>query len=80
SASLLLAFWVYSSFSYTIFQTFSCDDLDDGKAYLRADYSLECSTTRHSAFKTYSLFMACVYPVGIPAVFAWCLARNRRDL
>ncbi|CAN0538565.1 unnamed protein product, partial [Laminaria digitata] len=80
SASLLLAFWVYSSFSYTIFQTFLCDDLDDGKAYLRADYSLECSATRHSAFKTYSLFMACVYPVGIPAVFAWCLARNRRDL
>ncbi|CAM9438126.1 unnamed protein product [Laminaria digitata] len=24
--------------------------------------------------------MACVYPVGIPAVYAWCLARNRRDL
>ncbi|CAN0510836.1 unnamed protein product, partial [Laminaria digitata] len=80
SAALLLAFWVYSSVSYTIFQTFSCDDLDDGKAYLRADYSLECSTARHRAFKTYSLVMTCVYPVGIPAVFAWCLARNRRDL
>ncbi|CAM9139429.1 unnamed protein product, partial [Laminaria digitata] len=24
--------------------------------------------------------MACVYPVGIPAVFAGCLARHRRDL
>ncbi|CAN0350263.1 unnamed protein product, partial [Laminaria digitata] len=24
--------------------------------------------------------MACFYPVGIPAVYAWCLARNRRDL
>ncbi|CAN0532778.1 unnamed protein product, partial [Laminaria digitata] len=80
SAALLIAFWVYSSVSYTIFQTFSCDDLDNGKAYLRADYSLECSTDLHSAFKTYSLVMTCVYPVGIPAVYAWCLARNRRDL
>ncbi|CAM9365321.1 unnamed protein product, partial [Laminaria digitata] len=80
SAALLLAFWVYSSVSYTIFQTFACDELDDGKAYVRADYSLECSTARHNTFKTYSLVMACVYPVGIPAVYAWCLARNRREL
>ncbi|CAM9309853.1 unnamed protein product [Laminaria digitata] len=80
SAALLLAFWVYSSVSYTIFQTFACDELDDGKAYLQADYSLECSTARHNTFKTYSLVMACVHPVGIPAVYAWCLARNRRDL
>ncbi|CAM9373703.1 unnamed protein product, partial [Laminaria digitata] len=80
SAVLLLAFWVYSSVSYTVFQTFSCDDLDNGKAYLRADYSLECSTTLHSRFKTYAWVMVGVYPVGIPAVFAWCLARNRGDL
>lgn len=80
SAALFLAFWVYSSVSYTIFQTFACDSLDDGKAYLRADYSLECSTNLHSIFKTYALVMVGVYPVGIPAVFAVCLARNRGDL
>ena len=80
SAALLLAFWVYSPVSYAIFQTFSCDELDDGKAYLRADYSLECSTTLHSTFKTYSLVMMCIYTVGIPAVFARCLACNRVDL
>ena len=80
SAGLFLAFWIYSSVSYTIFQTFPCDDLDDGNAYLRADYSLECSTALHNTFKTYALVMVGVYPVGIPGVFAWCLARNRGDL
>ena len=70
SAALLLAFWVYSSVSFTIFQTFAYDDPDDEKAYLRADYSLECSTARHNTFKTYSLVMASVDPVGIPAVYA----------
>lgn len=77
SAALFLAFWVYSSVSYTIFQTFACDDLDDGKAYLRADYSLQCSTTLHKTFKVYAWVMVALYPVGILAVFAWCLARNR---
>lgn len=80
SAALFLAFWVYSSVSYTIFQTFSCDELDNGMANLRADYSLECSTTLHSKFKTYALVMVGVYPIGIPLIFAVCLARNRSDL
>ena len=80
SVALLLAFWVYSSVSYTIFQTFSCDELDDGKAYLRADYGLECSTTLHSKFKTYAWVMMFFYVVGIPAVFAWCLIRYKGDL
>ncbi|MEP2386935.1 hypothetical protein, partial [Hyphomonas sp.] len=34
SAALFLLFLVYSSVSYTIFQTFACDDLVDGKSYL----------------------------------------------
>ena len=80
SAALFLLFLVYSSVSYTIFQTFACDDLVDGKSYLRADYSLECSISRHNAHKAYARVMACVYPVGIPVVFAFCLARHRHDL
>lgn len=42
-----IAFFVYSPVSYRIFQTFGCDELDDGGAYLRADYSLSCLTARH---------------------------------
>ena len=80
TAALFVVFFVYSSVSNTVFQTFVCDELDDGVSYLRADYSITCTTSRHSDFKVYAVLMVFVYPIGIPAVFAWWLARNRRDL
>ena len=77
SVGLFLLFVVYSSVSYTIFQTFVCDPLDSGVTYLRADYDLVCWTTTHVNFTTYAGIMVLVYPVGIPAVFAWVLFINR---
>ena len=74
SAALFVAFFVYSSVSYTVFQTFVCDKMDDGEEYLRAAYDLTCTTDHHAKF------MVCVYPVSIPAVFTFWLARNRKDL
>ena len=75
-----VAFIVYSSVSFAIFRTFVCETLDNGVSYLRADYSLSCSTATHAAMKVYGGVMVAVYPIGIPAVFAWCLFPNRRDL
>lgn len=80
AAALYLAFFVYSPVSYKIFQTFACDELDDGNSYLRADYSISCLTPRHDWYKVYALVMVGVYPVGIAAVFACLLARYRHDL
>lgn len=80
AAAIYLAFLVYSPVSNAIFQTFSCDELDDGNVYLRADYSLNCSTPRHEWYKTYAHVMGCVYPVGIAFVFAVLLGRYRSDL
>ncbi|CAN0115112.1 unnamed protein product, partial [Ascophyllum nodosum] len=77
SVGLFLLFVVYSSVSYTIFQTFVCDPLDSGVTYLRADYDLVCRTTTHVAYMTYAGIMVLVYPVGIPVVFAWMLFINR---
>ena len=80
AAALYVAFLVYSPVSYKVFQTFACDELDDGEAYLRADYSITCSTFRHSWYEAYALIMVGVYPVGIAAAFAWLLLWHRRDL
>ena len=77
SVGLFLLFVVYSSVSYTIFQTFVCDSLDSGVSYLRADYDLVCWTRIHDRYMTYAGVMVLVYPVGIPAVFAWVLFINR---
>ena len=80
SVGLFLLFVMYSSVSHTIFQTFVCDPLDSGVTYLRADYDLVCWNTTHYNFMTYAGIMVLVYPVGIPAVFAWMLFINRDDI
>ena len=80
AAVLLVAFVVYSPVSYRIFQTFGCDELDDGETYLRADYSLSCLTTRHSWYTVYALIMVGVYPIGITTAFAILLVSHRHDL
>ncbi|CAM9109700.1 unnamed protein product, partial [Laminaria digitata] len=80
ATGLFVLFFVYSSVSFTIFQTFVCEDLDDGNAYLRADYSVQCWTETHDAYRTYAGVMMCVYPVGIPALLGWWLASNRLEL
>lgn len=75
-----VAFIVYSPVSYRIFQTFACDDLEDGSTYLRADYSITCSGPRYDWYKAYARIMIGVYPVGIVAVFAGVLNYHRHDL
>lgn len=49
--ALFIMFVVYSTVSYTVFQTFVCDKLDDGNSYLRADYSITCYTAKHNGFQ-----------------------------
>ena len=80
AALLYVALFVYSPVSYRVFQTFNCDELDDGEIYLRADYSLSCLTPRHGWYQVYALIMVIVYPIGIPSVFAWLLFSYRNDL
>ncbi|CAN0083900.1 unnamed protein product, partial [Laminaria digitata] len=77
SVMLLLTFLVYSSVSSILFQMFACDDLEDGKNYLRADYRVECDSSQHIAFQVYAGFMILLYTVGIPALYASLLFRNR---
>lgn len=50
SAVLWLTFLVYSTVSSTLFQTWACEQLDDGGDYLRADYTIQCTSTKHHIF------------------------------
>ena len=77
---IIIAFLVYSSASSAVFRTFSCDTLDDGNIYLRADYRIECDSSKHRAFMVYSGLMIIVYPLGIPVFFGILLFRNREFL
>ncbi|CAN0225585.1 unnamed protein product, partial [Scytosiphon promiscuus] len=77
SMVLLISFLVYSSVSAIVFQTFACEDLDDRKSYLRADYRVECDSSRHQAFQVFAGIMILVYPVGIPLFYGYLLYKNR---
>ena len=75
-----ISFLVYSTVSSSIFQTFACDKLDNGKSYLRSDYSLECYTVEHKIIMSFAGVMAILYPFGIPFCYGLILHRNRSKL
>ena len=76
-AALYLTFLVYANVSSLLFQTFSCEHLDDGKYYLRADYRIECDSAKHEMFQVYAGFMIVLYTVGIPYFYVILLFKNR---
>eukprot|EP00752_Nemacystus_decipiens_P013346 g11816.t1 len=80
TALLLLTFFIYSSASSTVFQTFACETLDDDVEYLRADYRIVCTDAKHRAFEVYAGIMIMVYPVGIPLLYAALLFQRRHVL
>jgi hypothetical protein len=43
-------------------------------------YSIQCDTVEHNAYKIYAGFMVIIYPLGIPALYAWLLWRNKHKL
>ena len=69
SMALWITFLVYSSVSSAVFQMFSCERLEDGEIYLRADYSIQCDSLRHRNLQGYAAFMMLLYPVGIPLAY-----------
>ncbi|CAM9509603.1 unnamed protein product [Ectocarpus fasciculatus] len=77
---LLLTFFVYSSVSATLFRTFACETLEDGKRYLLADYRIECDSSKHQRFEVYAGVMVLLYTAGIPALYSFLLFRDRNVL
>lgn len=79
SAAISVVFFVYSSASSTIFQTFPCHNAGTGSS-LKVDNSVSCTTNLHRNFVVYAGGMAIVYPIGIPVCFCWWIVRNRKYL
>ena len=76
---------VYPRTSATIFSAFNCDTfaVGDGAAearYLHEDLSIDCASTTHLAFRGYASVMIGVFPLGVPALFALLLWRERRPI
>lgn len=73
----LMTFLVYASVSSILFKTFACEELADGNNYLRADYRIQCDSSRHKSFQAYGGLMVVLYAVGIPALYVALLLRDR---
>ena len=66
--------------SSAAFSAFSCEEFDNGRSYLRADYSIECSTSRHTTAKDLAWMGILFYPVGMTLLCAVLLLRARRAI
>lgn len=58
-----------------------CDDICDGtncNHYLRADYSIDCGTDRHSKYRAGAAIAFAFYSVAMPAVIAYLMYRGRK--
>jgi hypothetical protein len=81
SAFLTFTFLIFSTVSTVVFQTFACDDLTGtNQSWLRTDYSVSCDTDIHDVYEAYAAAMIVVYPIGIPALYAYLLWRHRARL
>ena len=49
SVVVFILIFLHYYVSFTIFHTYACDSLDNGKAYLHADYSITCYTETYTA-------------------------------
>ena len=72
---LMLSFLVFPMVSSAAFRAFSCEPFKNGRQFLRADYSVECSTATHVSeehenAKSLALLGVCIYPVGISLFYA----------
>jgi len=71
--ALLLLWFVYPSNSTYVFNTFNCENLDDGRSFLTMDYSIDCHKDSHRGMEGFAGFMIFIYPLGTPALFLFLL-------
>jgi len=70
---LMLLFTIYPGTSKVVLSVFRCHPLQisetEIKAYLYADYSIECWEGSHAMYSIIGLIMTILYPVGVPVLF-----------
>eukprot|EP00937_MAST-01D_sp_MAST-1D-sp2_P006337 g6337.t1 len=72
-------FIVYPSISKTVIRMLRCRNID-GASYLLSDFSVRCDQDEYSRYYGLAVFFTILYPIGIPGLFTYVLARNRHKL
>ncbi|GMI03344.1 hypothetical protein TrLO_g13981 [Triparma laevis f. longispina] len=62
------------------FSLFPCDDLDDGRSYLRADYSIDCDGEKRTDWTIFGALMILAFPVGVTGAYWMLLWVDRENI
>jgi hypothetical protein len=85
-AFLVFTYLILPSTSATIFQVFSCKDVDPDNVasgddyYMAMDYSVSCSSSKYHFGFAWAIASILVYPIGIPAYYFYVLYNARIDI
>jgi len=73
--NFILFYLLFPSTSANIFATFQCETLDDmaQSSVLRIDLSVDCNAASHYFYLVWAVLMVPVFPIGIPALYAYLL-------
>ena len=66
--------------SSTAFQAFSCEEFENGKSFLRADFAVECGTTKHNDAIALAWVGIVLYPIGISVLYILLLCKAKRAI
>ena len=88
--ALKVLFLVFPLASAVAVQAYDCESFDDGKYWLRADWSLQCGsgdevslgswTAEYWQVRTAAIIVIIIYPVGVPLFFLLLLLSCRKQL
>ena len=66
--------------SQTVFQGFSCRQLDESEEWLDVDFQISCTSDSYLAFVSLGLIGVLVYPLGLPTFALLVLMKNNSDI
>ena len=66
--------------SQTVFQGFSCRQLDESEEWLDVDFQVSCTSDSYLAFVSLGLIGVLVYPLGLPTFALLVLMKNNSDI
>lgn len=66
---LVISFVFCPMVTSAAFSAFDCATLDNGKQYLRVDYSISCDTNYYGLVRACATVAVLIYPIGIPLLY-----------
>jgi hypothetical protein len=72
STALTITYLSFPGVSSRLFQTYNCEQFDDGTVFLKGDYSVSCLTSKHKLFEIYAGLMIMVRALSSLPPHQWC--------